>query len=204
MHVAIDIDGTLSVPPAEFEFPTCEEWLKDHNFAITKRDYTKLKAIDAFGLQKAVYKKWFDYYFPINCKKVPVEPGAPEAVRIMKRRGYKVSIVTRRDKNYDGAYTGVVMAMDTEHWLLTNDIPYDAIHYGCSDKASVLREIGADIMIEDEPMNLENMAKAKFPCIAIARTYNEEFQDYSPLIVRKDGWPSIIDFLTKFEAMLSN
>ena len=202
MHVAIDIDGTLNLPPEEFEFPMCEEWLKDHGFPIRKRDYSKLRAYDAFGIEQGIYKKWLNYYFGINCKKNPPQIGAPEALRLMKMRGYKISIVTRRDPGYHGLYNGQEMVDDTTMWFIKYNIPYDHIYYGCVDKAKILKEIGADIMIEDEVSNLLPIVDQGIPCIAVAQKYNEDFKGYSPLLIRIEGWPAILSFLEKYEKTL--
>jgi len=198
LHIAVDIDGTLNLPREEYEFPMCENWLLMNGYSYKKPDYNKFLVKDVFGFDDKRQKEWMDWFFPINCRENPPQLGCPEVMRLLRFDGHKISIVTRRDPAYPGKYTGQEMIRDTEEWLAKNSIPYDEIHYGCKDKVKTLKEINADIMIEDELLNLKPIADAGIACIAIAQPYNKDSDALGPNIVRIDGWPRIKRFIDQY------
>ena len=206
MRIAIDIDGTLNEPADKYELPMCEAWLAMNNIEYKKRDYNALHAREAFGLSKELGKAWMDYFFPINVRSSPVREGVVLSFRILKRLGHEILIVTRRDPDYHGLYNGQEMIDDTRRWFEKNGIVYDDIHFGCVDKAKICEEIGADIMIDDEMINIIPLAKAQIPCIVVKTKYNfppkENIDDY-PYIVYKDNWNEIREFLIKLGNILN-
>ena len=197
MIIAIDIDGTMNLPREEYEFPMCEEWLLMNGYSYKEPDYTKFLVKDVFGFSDKRQKEWMDYFFRINCKENPPQIGCPEVIRLLKFDGHEIHIVTRRDPEYKGSYAGKELVDDTEEWFAKYGIPYDEIHFGCKDKVSVLREIGADIMIEDELLNIKPIADAGIACIVVAQPYNERSDELGPQIVRIHGWSNIKKFIDK-------
>lgn len=206
MKIAIDIDRTLTEAPDVYEFPICEMWLSMMGIDYKKTDYFQLNAKDAFGLSEKVFKDWLDEFFPMNVKTAPVRRGAVLTLRMLKRLGNEIHIVTRRDPNYKGAYTGQMMKNDTYEWFSKNGLVYDEIHFGCKDKPSVCKEIGVDVMIEDEFLNIMPLAKDGIPCIVIKTKYNcpppKEIVN-SPYIIYKKNWDEIRDFLLKLDLVLN-
>ena len=202
LHIALDIDGTLNTSAADFEIPLCEQWLEKRGLPKSDVHYDKVHIKDALNLDKKIVKEWMDYFFPINCRENPPAPGVPEGIRYLHQLGHKISIVTRRDPKYPGKYSGEEMVRDTKNWFVKFDIPYDEIYFGCKDKAKVLKEIKADIMVEDEELNILPIAKEGISCIIVAQPYNKECDVLNPNIIRVDGWPSIIRLIYNISMVL--
>ena len=79
----------------------------------------------------------------------------------------------------------------TEKWLEKNEIKYDKIIYAEGSKVPYVIGNYIDIMIEDEPRNVKNIAK-KIPVLCYYNTYNEKITVYT--------WCDVYNNIKKIES----
>lgn len=69
--------------------------------------------------------------------------------------------------------------------LEDNNIIYDKLVVGCEDKYTYCLENDIEIMIDDEPQNIDNISKI-IPVIAFNEKYNEDYIGKN--IIKVDTW----------------
>lgn len=171
LHIGVDIDSTLNKGHLT-NIINGRKFCKEHG--IKPNGNINLQNIEEmFGFNDSLKKLYLDQTFPSICKYCPVEDGASEVMRILKRGGHKISIVTARDDGYVGQYNGKMMVEDTLKWLSNNGIIYDNIFFGCRDKYDACIKNDIDILIDDDPKHICECSENGIPVIISAQPYNE-------------------------------
>lgn len=174
MRIGIDIDGVLT---------NMEQYLVDHltkycvenniNFNIGISSYQVFKSFNITSEQEDGF--WNEYIedYAINEK---ARPFSSEVIKKLKDDGNEIYIITARWKtNEDTAY-GKKMREIVKDWLIRNDIVYDKLIFSKAQnerKSQEIIENGIDLMIEDNPNNINELSKI-VPIICYNAEYNRE------------------------------
>ena len=197
IRIGIDIDSTINKAHF-FDIIHGREFCKDMNFQADE-NLNKCKVKEMFGFTDKLYNKYMERYFPWNCKYNEVEVGAAEAIRILRRNGNQINIITARDENYFNEhqwYTGKMMVHDTKEWFARNQIPYDNIFF-CPDKLKICKENEIDVMVDDDPENIIELSTNGIPVIIAGQSYNEYLAG-EPNVWYCRNWVEILDILTNY------
>lgn len=117
-------------------------------------------------------------------------PGAPEGVRLIKRMGYKVVILTARPQWQHKRLYG-----DTIDWLERHHVPVDFILFN-KDKVEAIHTHLAPawptLFVEDHPRNVSALSAAGVNVLLFDRIHNRR---YAPPegVNRVFGWTEIVE-----------
>ncbi|VEI13635.1 Uncharacterized protein conserved in bacteria [Trueperella bialowiezensis] len=162
--IAIDLDGVCADYISGFrdymmnetghpasEFPTPQHYdLSESGWPF--KDYDSYHRYHKQAVISGLYRK------------LPVIPGAAEAVKELSDIGYHIRIVTHR-LTFGGSHAQIIS--DTAHWLDDRKIPFGSICF-----SSVKDDINADLYIEDSPSNIELLRKKGITTFVFSHEYN--------------------------------
>lgn len=136
MIFGIDIDDTMT--------DTSSEIIKYARLYGTKEILHNLKDI-VKGIFKNTLIKDFSYkYIGEIAQTVSLKPGTIEALRKLKANGHTIIIITLRSNELFPNAEEITLK-----YLKDNDIPYDKIIFGATDKLKECLENNVDLMIDD-------------------------------------------------------
>lgn len=194
MKIGIDIDGVLN---------------NMHDFIIeygTKlcNDIGKYKieningqwSTDIFLWSNEEAHELWDRYGEELYVKASAKEAAAEVIRKLKDNNNEIYIITARKNNDE--WLPNKLRENTEEvtikWLKKNGIVYDKICFDSKDKAKVCEELDIDIMIEDDPHNIDMLLNATK--VFIFDTLYNRFDKYKD-VIRVYSWYEIYNILVK-------
>lgn len=185
MKIGIDIDGVLTksgLLKNITKFKLCLHKKLNIKYKNPEDSIMRLPSIFLKIGTKAISS-----YF----KHQKVRPDASDAVKLLKKYGHKIYIITNRPTIKTN---GNIIKETTEKWLKQNDIYYDEILYSNGSKASCVSQSNVDFMIEDSIKNIEeikNLTKTIF------------FSDYATFedekVLTAKNWADVCKLIKNFE-----
>ena len=139
MIIGIDIDGVL-IDDDTYRLDNMAKYCYENELPNIYEDYRK--------------KYFFNYI-----KTAPVRAYASEIIKKLHDEGHKIIIITGRYKTQEDSELGNQMRQDTVNWLNSNNIIYDKICYAHFPKNKEVIENNIDIMIDDAPGVISEIAK---------------------------------------------
>lgn len=88
---------------------------------------------------------WYKTYGDQMALEFPLKPFAKETVNALHEMGHKIVLATARTTDWH-----VEPEKITFEWLDKNQIKFDKIYFGCSDKERVCIEENADVFVDDD------------------------------------------------------
>lgn len=192
MNIGIDIDSTIN-KAHYFDIIHGRDFCRENNCYHTE-ELDKCSVKEMFHMPDHIYNKYMEKYFKWNVNFNVPELGAPENIRLIAMHHF-ISIVTARDGDYQGEYTGKMMIQDTIKWFQRHNIPVNEFHFSAKDKADVCKKNGIDILIDDDPKNIISCANSGIPVIIFAQSYNE-YLIHHPNTVYARNWYEVRRFLS--------
>lgn len=197
MRIGIDIDGVLNSQYnfcIEYGTKFCSEMGKYHLENINAMDTT-----DMFGWSENIAHQFWNKYRIELAVNLKAKSFASEIIKRLKSDGNKIYIITAR-KNNDDWYPDNLCEVEklTKKWLKENNILYDEIYFNVKDKGDFCKNNHIDIMIDDEPKNI-NSLMGKTQIIIFDYPYNRN-KEYSN-ILRAYSW---YDIYNKIKLLSSN
>ena len=119
---------------------------------------------------------------------------ASEVLYKLKGAGWKIHIITARKSIKEEDIKERKIEKILEEWLNIHDIPYDVLVFTGSDKIQEIKDNQIDIMIEDSPINIQQL-KDLCSMIVFDAMYNKECVGDG--LVRVNSWYEILDYLEK-------
>lgn len=119
-------------------------------------------------------KKFLDYYFPLSAKEAPLRNGVKEVFDTLKEEGYGIHIVTRRSTEQTGPYTGGMLKIDSIEYLRKHNLPYDRIHFNCTNKTKTMDAHKIGVLVDDNIGNIASVS-TKYPVIIMDCPWNKKF-----------------------------
>lgn len=145
MKIGIDIDGVI----LDFE-RTMRTYAELYDLLILGKNGVKdetqfdyLKRYDWTEKEKQQFIDKYLVYATINS--TPIVPLAKEMIELLKAEGHEIFFITARGLLKKETKMAVLQVFQREN------IPTDNIYWGVKDKVSKCKELGIDVMIEDNP-----------------------------------------------------
>jgi len=166
MKIGIDVDNTITNT-----LPILKAYCIVYNEEVIKRN---LK-MNEKGCTPSNLYEWTPEEIQIFCNKyieeivmqAPVKENVQKVIKQLKDDGNEIQIITARSKpRFIDPYK------TTQQFLNNNNIVYDKIVVNCPDKNTYCMENNIDLLIDDEPQNIEPIAKC-IPVIVFRGTHNE-------------------------------
>lgn len=183
MRIGIDIDGVLTnVERAMIDYGTkfCYEHNLPQNIKIGEYE-----AEDTFHWTMEQSEKFWNQCIIEYFTKYPPRAFASEVIHQLKQEGNEIYIITARNGwGIPKEHVGKEQEY-TKKWLKENQIYYDKIMFTTGSKLPYCKENKVDIMIEDNPTNIVDIAK-EIPVICFHCTYNAQLEEKN--ITRAYAW----------------
>lgn len=174
--VAIDVDSVL----ADVMLVWADEYSKRTGKKIVKKDIYQWDIPTILPITADQVYKYFSHVWKNRWREIPpTEPNIGDVTKRIHRKGYRISIITKRERP-TVAY--VAQWLDA-HKVYADDLVfiYDAV-----PKANY----PFDVLIDDAPKNLVDVAAPK-SAILFNQPWNREF-----------NWPVRVDTLSEAEKLL--
>ena len=186
MRIGVDIDGVLN-NIAEWHFnygmKFCldegidrgfhpEEYYMEQEFLLNSEENIKF---------------WQRYIFDLLIA-IPPRPFVSEVLHKLRMEGHTIVILTARDNQYlTNQYEGTI-DFYIQEWLAKNNIEYDEIITGSTNKCEKCLTHQLDIMIEDKKTNIQKLSE-HLPVICFDAPYNRGIEGKN--ITRVYSWYEI-------------
>lgn len=188
MKIGIDIDNTITDT-----VPILKEYCKMYNEeTLNRNEPINRKGFATYNLYNWTKEEDMDFclkYLEEIVLQAKVKQNAKEVIKKLKEEGNIIYIITARKKpDFNDPY-GL-----TEKFLKDNEIVYNKLFVGKTDKKTFCLENKIDIMIDDEPQNI-NAVSEIIPVIAFREMYNEGCEGDN--IIKVDNWDEIYNIINK-------
>lgn len=186
MRIGIDIDGVLTdIERAILDYGSkfCYEHNLPQNIKIGEYEDK-----DTFYWTVEQSEKFWNEYIIEYFTKYPPRNFASEVTKQLKKEENEIYIITAR--NGWGVPKEQVSKIQeyTKQWLKENQIYYDKMIFTTGSKLPYCKENGIDIMIEDSPTNIADIAK-EIPVICFHNAYNAKVEGKN--ITRAYSWYNV-------------
>ena len=194
MKIGIDIDGVLTDLESFFrDYITRYRFLHNIKGEININEYV---ASDAYSMTDEQNADFFDNYFKDYEDKVKARPFSSEIINKLKEDSNEIYIITNRLKSDQENEEGQRVRNTIIKWLKDNNIYYKDIYFVKGDKTSYCKELNIDLMIEDNPFNIEAISK-EIPVICYDAQYNKRCIGKN--IIRCYSWYDIYDKISNMK-----
>jgi len=196
MNIGIDVDGVLTdiqgfnrkhAPPF-FKKKFNREVVDENPYDI--RDIFKCPEDE----YQAYWKKYLFKYVIFE----PAREDAKKTVQALCKDGHKIFIISKRVFTCRDDFMGKFMRFLMRNWLWRNGIKYDEIVFCDNDvpdsKRSACLDKQIDVMIDDEPVNIEAIAPIA-RVICFDTSYNRECDGEG--ITRVYCWGEVLEILKR-------
>ncbi len=186
MKIGIDIDDTVANTDEkiiEEALKYDKEYVKGRGFK-DKNAYTFMEkfywnVMDVDGFMNVIRKgKFFSEINPIS--------DAVSYVNKLYEEGNDIYFITRRSNN-------LKTKMMTKKWLKKNGFKFHKLVMGGEDKATMCKDIGIDIFIDNDEKNVRKVGNLGIKSILRGTIYTSEVKD----LTRFDLWEEIYNEIKK-------
>ncbi len=194
MNIGIDMDGVI-IDDDRYILDHVSKFLYENGLG----QMTSPKVYeDKFLFSESDNLKYREKYFFDYIENATPFDFAREVIYKLHEKGHNIFIITARFKTTSDCAIGKKMRTLTKKWLDKNNIYYDELVFCLPPKLNELKKFDIDLMLEDSPINIVEMAKiTKVACFNTQYNFDLDL----PNVVRVFSW---YDFLSKFESFLEN
>jgi len=171
MKIGLDIDGII----LDFE-RTMRTYAELYDLLILRKDGIKdssqfdyLKRYDWTDEEKQKFIENYLIYATINS--TPLIPLVKEMLEIFSIEGYNFEFITARGLLKKETKEAVIQVFQK------NNLPIKNIHWGVKDKTSKCKELGIDLMVEDNPNECKLLKENKIKTLYFRDKDNEKIQE---------------------------
>lgn len=167
MRIGVDVDNTITNT-----MPILKAYCKIYNDEVIKRNLT----MNEKGYSTSTLYNWTPEENLVFCNKylqeivlqADIKENAREIIEKIKNEGNEIYIISaRREPTFIDPYE------TTKKFLDENNIVYDKIIVNCKDKYTYCKQNGIDLIMEDEPQNVNPISKI-MPVIVFEGVHNED------------------------------
>jgi len=174
--VAIDVDSVL----ADVMLIWVDEYNKRSGTTIAKKEITQWDIPTVLPITPEKVYRYFSYVWKYRWREIPpTEPEIGNTTKRIHRKGYRISIITKRERP-----TAPYVAM----WLDLHRIYADELLFVYD--AILKANYPFDVLIDDAPKNLADIIAPK-SAILFNQPWNRDFD-----------WPVRVDSLSEAEKLL--
>lgn len=181
MNIGIDIDGVLADFPGNLEAEYNKRFGTHYPPGFFGYSRAQWPALHEIPENMATL-----FHDPEYSRNIAVIPGATKALQVLSQSGFALCIVTHR-----------LSAPElTKAWLHTHFGDTFAKIIFCSGipKGKVCRQHDINILIDDDPLHLENLQQHNIKTLLYPQPWNAGVIE-NGLIVRTKGWDDILEQL---------
>ena len=174
--VAIDVDSVL----ADVMLVWSDEYTKKNGKTVTKKDITAWDIPTILPISPEEVYRYFSHVWKNRWREIPpTEPNIGEVTKRIHRKGYRISILTKRERP-TAAYVA--------RWLDFNNVYADELLfiYDAVPKSNY----PFDVLIDDAPKNIIDVVPPK-SAILFNQPWNADFK-----------WPVRVNALSEAEKLL--
>ena len=154
----------------------------------TKDKFTTYKC---YGWSENQLKEFEDKVYPDVGYYCSVLPFAKIVIDLLKRDGYKVYAVTKR------GYFGKKEILLTNKKLKREKVQFDDMIYNQSNKVEACLKLNADIIIEDNYENINQIIKSKIKCLYLRDVCQPDIK--SKYVKEVHNWGEIYRYIKNME-----
>lgn len=194
MKIGIDIDGVILNSENEFRiYAELYDLLELHKDGVIN----KLGIIqsDRYNWNEEESKNFMEKYAYEAIKKANLMPGADEVLKLLKKDGHELILITARGMEGHG---GEIMKKPAIEKFKECGIEFDKYYWGVEDKAEVGKKENIDIMIDDRYTICEQMANNKIKGLYFRDIGRKKLQENSYL-KEIHNWGEIYRYIYKME-----
>lgn len=195
MNIGIDIDNTITNT-----LPILKKYCKRYNDTVVKRNLQMHEnGFASYNLYDWTPDENMDFclrYLEEIVLQAQVKEHAKEEIKKLKNQRHKIYIISSR-----AAPMFKTPYETTEKFLREHEIVYDKLLVGKVDKKSSCIKNGLDVLMEDEPQYINEMAQF-MPVIVFDYIYNR--QCYGNNIIRVSDWNEIDSCIKMLEKKISS
>lgn len=155
MIIGIDIDGVL-MDDDTYRLDHMTKYCYENGLPDMDNPYAYE---EKYKWEKEILEDYRKKYYFNYINNAPARAFASEVIEKLHDEGNKIIIVTGRYKTKEDSKIGEQMRKDTVNWLNKNNIIYDEICYAHCPKVKEIKEKNIDIMIDDSPEIIRELAK---------------------------------------------
>ena len=187
MKIGIDIDGVLTdISRAVIDYGGKFCYDNALEYIVHPEEYDEGKVL---SLNDDQIEKFWNQYLELYATQYPTRDFAKEVVQKLKEQGHSICIITARNEEGLPPETYGTMQLMVKEWLQDNDIIYDELVFSKGSKLPYCMERKLDIMIEDSPRNIVEIAK-EIPVLCFDNPYNKQIEGKN--ITRVYSWYDIL------------
>lgn len=181
MKIGLDVDGVLT-NLEKYQLEKGKEYFKD-----TKDiDETGYEIEDIFHCSHEESQKFWTKYIWEYCLSEPMVKNFSDIINLLQQEGDEIYIITRRVHTLRQDVLGLIFRKMLEKFLKKNNVNPESIYYctengGDHDKAKICKELGIDVMIEDDKDNCEILCNI-CNVICINTKYNQELKSNDNIV----------------------
>ena len=197
MNIGIDIDNVLS----NFNEELLKEFM-EHDKELRNSGIVNKDAYITRGMFDWSKDEFDDFYYKNIeriAKNLKVIDGAPEYIKKLREKGYKIYIISGRD---NGEYSNPYKM--TTDWLEKYDIQYDKLIltdvFDSAEKARVCLENNISIMVDDSSRIQLEVDKTRVTALLMDTPYNRQTDS----LKRVHNWKEIYDFIINSKREIIN
>lgn len=193
MKIGIDIDGVLT-DEDKFMYDYGTKFCKESQLPMVIKPNQMEEAI--FGWEEEISEQFWNTYLVEYVTRYPARQFAAEVIQKLKEK-HEIYIVTaRNEQGLPKEFYGK-MKLLTEKWLETQNIHYDDILYTKrGKKLTDCIEKGIQIMVEDDPMNIEQLQE-EIMVLCYDCQYNHNIEKRN--VTRVYSWYDILKTIETIE-----
>jgi uncharacterized HAD superfamily protein len=194
MKIGIDVDGVLTDMQGFNNRNAPRFFALAFNRSVVNENANDIR--DMFNCQEKEYKAYWKKYLLRYVIFEPARKGAKTVIRKLHDNGNEIFIISKRVFTCRDDFMGKLMRFLLRNWLCRNGIKYDEIVFCDTNvldsKRIVCMEKHIDVMIDDEPVNIETIAPIT-KVICFDTSYNQECEGEN--IMRAREWGEIEDLM---------
>lgn len=194
MNIGIDLDGVLTnFNDFCMNYGTKFASEIEQGKIINPKGY---ESIEIFSWSEQTDIDFWKKYKEKYATTEPARPFAKEVLEKLKEEGHKIFIITARSNEFKEVEAKEKMQDIVRYWFKANNLYYDELIFSTVNKLGNCRENNIDIMVEDSPHNIKQLAEF-LPVICFDTRYNRDCEGKN--IIRCYSFYDIYEKIKEFE-----
>ncbi len=189
MKIGIDVDNTIIDT-----LPVLKKYCREYNEKVIKRNLKmNEEGFAVANLYEWTQEEKTDFlikYIDEVREQAPIKKNAQEIIQKLKQEGNTIYIITARKQIGDRSPYEA-----TQKFLKKNDFQYDELVVQ-KDKKQFCIDNNIDVLIDDEPQNIESVSKF-IPVIVFEAIHNEECNGTN--IIKVNTWDEVYNIIKEYQ-----
>lgn len=184
MRIGVDIDGVVANIHASL-IP----YLKKYKPDVKIQDILQYHlSKNNFGISEKACRELFESWEKtLEFLKMNPMQGAQKGIRNLNEQGHEIYFLTARD-----FYKRI--CLDTAVWLNNHGFQYKKLICEVKDKTAIAKALGLELMIDDNPYEIEKFAVNNLSSIVYSHPWNRHVHE-NHMVKRCNNWREIVRYI---------